>query len=187
MIHDLDATIRELLIQKVPIDIGTVDILFDMPTSEWAGSVTKPTIDVFLYDVRENHELRSNERFLSRSGAVGTETRTPARVDATYLISVWTTDISDEHQLLGSLLTALLRHPVIPVEVLKGSMVNQVFPLHAWISQPDRTPNVWDFWGGLDGKLKAGISYVVTFAVSPFEPEAVGLVTEKIIKMNLAG
>jgi hypothetical protein len=147
--------------------------------------VSKPTINIFLYDIRENHELRSNERYLSRSGASGTETRAPARVDVTYLISVWTTDVSDEHRLLGGLLTTLLRYPVLPKEVMKGSMASQSFPLRAWIAQPDRTPNVWDFWGGLDGRLKAGISYVVTLAVSPFEAEEVGLVTEKVLKLTL--
>lgn len=184
MIHDLDDTIKELMVQKVPVDLAAVDITFDMPTKDWVAGVTKPTINVFLYDLRENHELRSNESLLSRSGALGTERKAPARVDATYLISVWTTDVSDEHRLLGSLLTALLRYPLLPAEVLKGSMVNQEFPLHAWISQPDKTPNVWDFWGGLDGRLKAGISYVVTLAVSPYEPETVDLATEKVLKLN---
>jgi hypothetical protein len=184
MIQDLDDTIKELLVQKTPIDITAVDITFDMPSKEWAAGVSKPTIDVFLYDVRENHELRSNEYMLTRSGASGTEIPPPVRIDLTYLISVWTTDVSDEHRLLGNLLTALLRYPVLPQETLKGSMLNQPFPLRAWISQPDKTPNVWDFWGGIDGKMKAGISYVVTLALSPKEPETVDLVTEKVLKMT---
>ena len=66
--------------------------------------VTKPTINLFLYDVRENHELRSNQRSLVRNGAVGSERQAPVRMDLTYLISAWTTDISDEHQLLGRVL-----------------------------------------------------------------------------------
>jgi len=184
MIQDLDDTIKELLVQKVPIDLSAVDVTFDMPTKEWAAGVSKPTVDVFLYDLRENHELRGNEHALTRSGSTGTDAPPPVRIDVTYLISVWTTDISDEHRLLGNLLTSLLRHPVLPAEVLKGVMANQVFPLRAWIAQPDKTPNVWDFWGGIDGKMKAGISYVVTLALSPIEPEAVGLVTEKVLKIT---
>lgn len=186
MIQDLDDTIKELLIQKVPVDTATVDISFEMPSKEWAAGVTKPTINIFLYDVRENHELRSNEHYLSRSGAVGTESKAPARVDATYFISVWTTEVSDEHRLLGDVLTTLLKHPVIPSEVLQASMASQAFPLRAWIAQPDRTPNVWDFWSGLDGTLKAGISYVVTIALSPGEADEVGLVTEKVITIKSA-
>jgi hypothetical protein len=181
MIHDLDDTLKELLVQKVPIDATKVDIKFEMPDKEWAKGVPKPTINLFLYDIRENHELRSNERYLSREGANGSVTRAPARVDLTYLITAWTSDVVDEHKLLGDLLKTLLRYPILPAEVLKGQIVNQSLPLRAWIAQPDRTPNVWDFWGALDGRLKAGISYVVTLAVEPFPPEAVGLVTEKVL------
>lgn len=184
MIQDLDDTIKELLVQKVPIDISTVEINFAMPTKEWIAGVTKPTVNIFLYDLRENHELRSNEEYLSRNSTTGTGMRSPVRIDMTYLITVWSSDVSDEHRLLGKVLTALLRYPVLPPEVLKGSLASQDFPLRAWIAQPDRTPNVWDFWGGIDGKLKAGISYVVTLALSPFEPEEFGLVTEKVVKLK---
>lgn len=186
MIQDLDDTIKELLVQKVPIDTAVTDISFDMPTGEWETALTKPTVDVYLYDVRENHELRSNERYLSRAGGYGTETRAPHRIDLTYLITAWTTDVSDEHRLLGGMLNTLLRYPIIPEEVYKGTIVNQSLPLHAWIAQPDRTPNVWDFWGSLGSRLKAGISYMVTLAVEPFAPEEVGLATEKYIEIKLA-
>ena len=71
MIQDVDETLKELLVRKVPIDLTAVDIKFEMPTEEWASGVSKPTIDLFLYDVRENHELRSNQRYLARSGGCG--------------------------------------------------------------------------------------------------------------------
>jgi hypothetical protein len=181
MIHDLDETLKELLVQKVPIDTTATDIKFEMPEKDWPASPPKPLVNLFLYDLRENHEARSNEQYLSRNGANGTLTRAPARVDLTYLITVWTSDVSDEHRLLGKILTTLLRYPVLPEQVLKGEMQNQPLPLRAWIAQPEKTPNVWDFWGALDGRLKAGISYVVTLAISPFPPEGVGLVAEKVL------
>jgi uncharacterized protein DUF4255 len=184
MIHDLDATLKELLVQKVPIDLASVDIKFEMPSAEWGGSVTRPTIDLFLYDIRENHELRSNARQLARQGSVATETRSPPRVDLTYAISVWTSDIADEHRLLGGLLKTLLSYPVLPEEVLKGGIASQPFPVRGWIAQPDRTPNAWDFWGALDGRLKADLSYVVTLAVEAVKPVEVGLVTEKVLKLG---
>src|SRR5687768_4152326 len=117
MINDVDDTLKELLVLKGPIDPSAIDIRFELPNREWAAGVSKPTINLFLYDVRENHELRSNERFLARSGAVGIETRAPVRVDLAYLITAWTTDVSDEHQLLGRVLSTLLRFPVLPADV----------------------------------------------------------------------
>jgi hypothetical protein len=184
MFHDVDATLKELLVQKVPIDLTAIDVRFEVPTKEWAQSVTRPTINLFLYDIRENNELRSSERQLSRQASVGVETRSPARVDATYLISAWTTDVADEHQLLGALLKTLLAYPIVPEEVLKGAMANQAFPLRGWIAQPEKTPNAWDFWGALDGRLKGALSYVVTVSVDAFKATETGLVTENVIKLE---
>ncbi|NJP11950.1 MAG: DUF4255 domain-containing protein [Leptolyngbyaceae cyanobacterium RU_5_1] len=184
MIQDLDETLRELLVQKVPIDSGAIDIKFEMPSKDWETKLQKPTINVFLYDVRENHELRSNEQFLARNGAIATETAAPIRMDLSYLITVWTKEIADEHRLLGTILKTLLRYPILPADVLRGEMVNQSLPLRAWITQPDRTPNAWDFWGALDGRLKASFSYLVTVGVEPIAPVEVGLVTEQVIKFR---
>ncbi len=187
MIQDIDDSVKELLVQKVPIDIAAVDIKFEMPSGDWATGVSRPTLNLFLYDMRENHELRNNQRYLQRSGSAATERRAPVRVDFTYLITAWTADVSDEHQLLGRVLLALLRYPLLPNEVLKGAMQTQPLPLQAWIAQPERTPNAWDFWGSLDGRLKAGISYVVTASLEPHPAEEVGLVTEQVITFEETG
>lgn len=184
MLQDLDQSIKQLLVSKVPINLSEIDISFEMPTSKWSAAVTRPTINCYLYDIRENRELRSNERYLTRTAHSGEETRAPARVDFTYLLSAWTSDIADEHQLLGSLLCTLLRYPVLPVDILKGTLITQPVLPHAWIAFGDRTPNAWDFWGGLDGQMKAGISYVVTLAVTTSDSVSVGLVTQKVINIS---
>lgn len=184
MFQDLDETLEELLIQKVPIKNTDIDIKFEIPNTDWETRLQKPTINLFLYDIRENLELRSNERFLTRNGATGTETRDPVRMDLSYMITVWTKEIADEHRLLGNILKTLLRYPILPPEVLKGEMVNPSLPLRAWVTQPERIPNGWEFWTTLEGRLKAGLSYVVTMPVQPFAPVEVPLVTEKVIKIE---
>lgn len=186
MIQDLDDTIKELLVRRLPLDPSAVDIKFELPSRDWATGVNKPTINVFLYDLRENHELRSNQRHLSRGDTTVLEHRAPVRVDFTYLITAWTTDVADEHQLLGRLLTTLLRFPVLPDEVLKGAMQSQPRPLQAWIAQPERTPNAWDFWGSLEGRLKASISYVVTASLEPHPAEEAALVTQASFSLEEA-
>lgn len=184
MINDLDETLRALLVQAVPLDPALVDIGFDMPGKDWAAALTKPAVNLFLYDIRENHELRSNERFIARNPGAASESLAPARVDLTYLVSAWATDVDDEHKLLGNVLRALLANPMLPPAVLKGTMATQTYPLRAWIAQPERTPNVWDFWGWLDWRLKPGISYVVTMALETAQPAEVDLVTEKVLRIN---
>ena len=185
MFQDVDNTLKELLLQKVPIIKNTgIDIRFEIPNTDWETKLQKPTINLFLYDIRENLELRSNERFLTRNGGTGMETRDPVRMDLSYMITVWTKEIGDEHQLLGNILKTLLRYPILPTEVLQGEMLNQSLPLRAWVTQPEQTPSAWDFWTALEGRLKAGLSYVVTVPVQPFDPVEVPLVTEKVIKLQ---
>ena len=187
MIQDVDDTLKELLVQKVKPDLTGIDIKFDMPNKEWSAAVTTPTINLFLYDVRENHELRSSERTLVRNGNTGVESRAPVRVDLSYLITVWTTDVSDEHQLLGRVLATLLQFPLLPPEVLKGSMQTQPVPLQAWIAQPERLPSPWEFWGHMDHGMKAGLNFVLTTSLEPIPPTDVQLATTTVINLKQLG
>ena len=184
MIHDVDATLKELLLQKMPLDVSAVDVLFDMPNRDWSGRVTKPTLNLFLYDARENHELRSHQRSLVRNGAVGSEREGPVRMDLTYLISAWTTDVSDEHQLLGRVLTTLLRFPLLPDDVLKGSLSTQPLPVQVWIAQPERMPNPWDFWGNMENRMKAALNVVLTVSFEPNQAQDVRLVTTSTVNVH---
>ena len=185
MIQDLDDTIRELLVQKVPIDPNAIDIQFDRPNAEWESQSTQPRINCFLYDIRENLTLRFDlEPSLSRNGANGTQRVPPRRIDMGYLITVWTQIVADEHQLLGNILRTLLAYPILPTEVLMGEMVNQSLPIRAWAAQPESTPTTWDFWGANEWRLKAGINYRVTLAVEPYGAVEVDLVTEKLLTIE---
>jgi hypothetical protein len=177
--------LKELLVQMVPIDTSAIDIKFDMPNKEWSAQVSKPTINLFLFDVRENHELRSNQRFVTRDDKASTERRAPVRVDLTYLITAWTADMADEHQLLGRVLSALLQFPVLPDEVLKGTMQAQPLPLQAWIAQPERMPNPWEFWGHMDHGMKAALNFVLTTSLEPFATTSSSFVKQTVTHVNL--
>ncbi len=62
MINDLDETLRELLERSLPATLAQqVGISFATPDDQFPpSSVTVPAIGLFLYDVRENRDLRSN-------------------------------------------------------------------------------------------------------------------------------
>jgi hypothetical protein len=159
-----------------------------MPNKDWSTKLTKPTINLFLYDVRENHELRSSERTLTRTdnNTAGAVRRAPVRVDLSYLITVWTTFIVDEHKLLGRLLTTLLQFPLLPDDVLKGALQTQPVPVQAWIAQPERLPNPWEFWGHMDHGMKAGLNFVLTTSLQPIADEQVKLAQQAVIHLPTA-
>ena len=164
MIADLDETIKQLLMQKGALDSTEVDICFDMPGQEWSAGITKPTINLYLYDIRENHDLRLYDWETERNeDKTATKRRMPVRVDLTYLITVWTSNVDDEHRLLWYVLAALFRYPLIPTDVYQGELAGTDMLISTLVAQPDGPlRNPADFWASLDNRLKASINYVVT-------------------------
>lgn len=182
MIADLDKTLKVLLKQEMRLEEDRIH--FEAPDETFAP--TPPAVDLFLYDVRENRELRSNEWLVERqSGGVLTKQRSPTRVDCSYLITAWAGDVDSEHRLLGDVMRALLRYPTLPAEVLQGELAGQTLPLPASMLQPGRLQSLGEFWQALGGKPKAALHYTVTIGVDLDKPEEVGLVTEKMFKFRL--
>src|SRR5580704_1303142 len=146
MIDDLDKTVEVLLKRELsPGLVGQVAISFAAPDSDFPPtSVTLPAIDLFLYDVRENTELRNTQWNTERQlNGTAVRKRAPVRVDCSYLITAWSSESSntralDEHRLLSETMRALLRHPTIPEVLLQGSLRGQEPPLPATTLQPGR-------------------------------------------------
>lgn len=193
MINALDETLAALLLRDLPTALAErVQISFATPDDQFPPqSVTLPAIDLFLYDIRENLELRSNEIYLERrSDGTAIQTRAPVRVDFSYLVTAWPSEsvpnpAEDEHRLLGEVMRVLLRHRTIPEEVLQSLLKGQEPPLPVSSLQPGRLQSLGEFWQALGGKPKAALNYQVTVAVDIAVPEEVRLVTEKIIKMRM--
>jgi len=193
MIHDLDETLRELLTQTLPPSlVEQVTISFATPDDQFPPtSVTLPAIDLFLYDVQENRDLRSNEWRVERSGnGTATKRPPPVRVDCSYLVTAWPSESApnpaeDEHRLLGEVMKVLLRHPTIPAELLQGDLQGQEPPLPTISLHPGRLQSVGEFWQALGGKPKAALNYTVTIGVEVYEAVEIGpLVTEKRLRFR---
>ena len=198
MINDLDRTMEELLMRELPPELVSseattrVNISFATPDDQFPPtSVTLPAIDLFLYDVRENRDLRTNEWIVQRqSDGSTTKKRPPVRVECSYLITVWASDSStnpamDEHRLLGEVMMVLLRHTTLPQEVLQGDLRNQHPPLPAVTLQPGRLQSLGEFWQALGGKPKAALNYTVTIGADVHKPIEAEVVTEKMLKFKV--
>ena len=182
MISDLNESIRELLVKRGLLEPAEVDIKFEMPNRTWSASVSKPTVNIYLYDVRENHQLRGTEWIVTRDeSGKATKKKNPSRIDLAYLITVWTSDVADEHQLLWHVLRTLSRYPRLPDELLRGDLVGQDYPIKASTAQPDGLfNNPADFWSALDNEIKASINYVVTLPLDTDIEFTAAVVTAKI-------
>jgi hypothetical protein len=193
MIRDLDETIAALLRRDLPSAMAAqVQISFATPDDQFPPqSVTLPAIDLFLYDVRENLELRSNEVYFERrSNGTATRTRAPVRVDFSYLVTAWPSEsvpnaAEDEHYLLGEVMRVLLRYPTIPEDVLQGVLIGQQPSLPTSSLQPGRLQSMGEFWQALGGKPKAALNYQVTVSVDVAIPEEVPLVTDNVLRIRM--
>ena len=100
MINDLDETLKQLLIQKAQLDPAEVDISFDTPTRDWSTPVTRPTINLYLFDIRENRTLRELDWDDEPSGyGQVRRKRLPLRMDLSYMVTCWTSATEDQHRL----------------------------------------------------------------------------------------
>jgi len=166
---DLDATVRDLLIQHVPLDPNEVEIAFDTPDREWSNRLTRPTVNCFLFDVRENLKLRAVGWEVRRGpDNVAARQRAPLRIDASYQVTAWARAPEDEHRLLWRILAALVRHDPLPRDLLRGELLDQPGPVGTAVAQPDQMPaNFADLWQGLENKVRPGLTYVVTLVLDP--------------------
>jgi hypothetical protein len=169
MIADLDETIRQLLMKELPVKNGEIDIKFDQPKREWSARLSKPTVNLFLYDVRENNVLRQHhwEHVREGNGTV-TQKRSPMRVDCFYMLTTWASDPEDEHRLLTRCLLALFRFPILPEDRLEGTLRNPPFEIQARLAAHDRLTNPAELWSALDNELRPSVSYVVSLALDPW-------------------
>ena len=59
-IADLDEALRSLLRRELKRHgFEGVEVAFDAPSKEWSGKLTSPTVDLFLYDLREASDARA--------------------------------------------------------------------------------------------------------------------------------
>ena len=167
MINDIDEALRSL-IKEDALSGTDVDVVLDAPTRDWAARRSGPTVDVYLYDIREDVTRRSgNTAAVRREDGKVTGYRTPPRVfRLAYLVTAWTQRPEDEHRLLAALLSCFVRYEVFPARVLSTTLVQQGYPVALSIAQPPPdNRKVPDIWTSLGGDLKPSLDLVVTLTV----------------------
>lgn len=115
MIHEIDAALAALLRDEVLGD-AKVSIAFDPPNRPWIQTVSGPTLDVFLYDVRENVVRREVmlEPVYDEEGKLVAKRSPARRYDLFYTLSVWGTPVALEHHILAAVTVGLARFETLP-------------------------------------------------------------------------
>lgn len=167
MIKDLTLTLAKI-VEQAPVtdELSNIDIVYDRPVDQF--SPQKTTVNLFLYDIRENIELRMNEPIVKLSGNQATAYPPPLRVSCSYLITVWPKSNEDlallEHRIISQLLQKFRRYKTIPENVLDGTLREQELPVPVVVLQADAARNPADFWSALGIKVRP--SFTITATIS---------------------
>jgi hypothetical protein len=162
----VDRAIDRYLRNEVPLDERAVDVSFDAPDRTWGAGLTRPTVNVFLWEITSSEALRTSglEQRQNQAGTLERRLPTP-QIELHYLVTAWTNELRDEHQLLGSVLTAVLARPELPEDILPEPLPKGRYGIE--LASRDKRPPA-DFWSALDGRLKPGLQLAVSMPLNAF-------------------
>jgi hypothetical protein len=164
VIHDVDESLRAL-VKRDALNGTKVEVVFEAPTKEWVAKRNAPTIDMYLYDIREDTTRRETAWIDIRdeNGIVKERRLPPRRFRLSYLVTAWTNRPEDEHRLLSAMLSCFVRHEYMPPELLTGVLEDSDLPVIINVALPvpaDR--NIADVWSAMGGELKPSLDLIVT-------------------------
>jgi hypothetical protein len=167
VIHEVDDALA-VLVRREALNGSDVDVVFDAPTKDWASRRNAPTVNLYLYDIREDLRLRTygSVDVVDPDGHTGGRAAPPRYFKLSYLVTAWTQRPQDEHRLLSNLLSCFLRFPVLPVDVLPPGLRAAGGPVWVTIALPppeDRALS--DVWSALGGELKPSLDLVALVAI----------------------
>lgn len=179
MIGDISRTLKAILDDPtLPDPLNSALKVFDRPDESFNPDQT--TINLFLYDIHENVELRSNEPRFERQNAQVVVHPPPLRITCSYLITAWPVSGEglpsdqvplEEQHLLSQILKVLSMYPTVPTRFLQGSLVGQELPVPMVALHPDALKNLSEFWTALGIKIRPSITVTMTIALDVFAPE----------------
>ena len=189
MIPEVDNALRAL-IEREATDGTEVEVMFEAPTKDWASRRNVPTIDVYLYDIRE--DLRRRERGLINeydgTDRVTSRRLPPRHFKLSYLVTAWTQRPEDEHRLLSALLSCFLRHDAIPPEFITGPLSEMGLPVPVTVALPPPEDRSFaDVWSALGGELKPSLDVVVSAPTDTGQQYAAGPPVTSPGRISLGG
>ncbi|HEX5085211.1 MAG TPA: Pvc16 family protein [Blastocatellia bacterium] len=169
MFHDLDKTIEKILDDGgAPAELKAAQVSFITPDKNF--TLNGPTVNLFLYEVKENRDLRDPTPIIEKINGGFIRKEPPLRVDCSYIVTAWSNAVGDarvveEHRLLAQALLWLTRFPTVPADKLHGSLANQIYPPPTMVAQMDPNKSAGDFWFALGIPPRPAFYLVVTIAM----------------------
>lgn len=179
VLQDLHRGITALLRAELPEDIrGQIGISFATPGEDFPpASVALPALNLFLYDIVNNGDLRQSGGGWEAQGQ-GEFMRAPDpfRIACHYIVTAWAREGTpspedDEFRLLGEAMRVLLRYRILPASAVFGEFARRNYMVHVRALEGGRLGSPGEFWQALGGKPRPFFNYSLIFALPVNEPE----------------
>lgn len=172
MIHEVDEVLKGLLVGGALAGSG-IDVAFDAPTRDWAARRNSPTVNAYLYDIREdvNRRQRGHVPVHDERDVVVKRRQPPRWFRLSYLLTAWTKQPQDEHRLLSAVLATLIPRELLAPSELPGALgeLGLTVPVSVAGIQTEAR-SMAEIWSALGGELKPSLDLVIT-APFPAYPE----------------
>jgi hypothetical protein len=180
LIPTVEQGLEVLLRATVPLPDEVGDVSFDPPSGGWSASLSRVTVNLFLYEV--GRSAQAPRPAAERAAANGRSERRPPlpMLDLCYLVSAWAGSARDEHLLLGDVLSSLLIHQVLPPEHLPTPLASNV-QLAVGHESAGRARDVW---GGIEAPLRASFTLLATVALDTLAWEELAPRVERVVALT---
>jgi hypothetical protein len=186
VIPDVDNALKELIERAVP----DTPVVFDAPTSAWSDRIgTTQTIDVFLYDLRQDPAYTSVGSIGLRQQPDGwvnadapTHTIDPPRwYVLSYMITAWYPDPVDMHRILQDILIELTAHTTL--DIAFSDVLKPLNPMAVmFVADPPDTSAVADLWSSLGNTPLPSINCTVTLPLDRYRRDEPGAITDPLVR-----
>lgn len=180
MIDRFDEALRILLLQELEVNANEIDVVFEQPRREWSGKLGKPTLNLYLHDIRENSMLRAQHPVLNFQ-IQGDEAHMrcqPINLNLNYMITAWASKPEDEHRLLLETLVALIRVGGLPEKLRHQYLSELEQGISFKVAQQDMHVNPRDIWSVLDNEMRPAIDLQATISINPLYKDTRPIVRE---------
>ena len=140
MISAIDEALKSMVRSEALDGATDVEVVLDAPTTEWAARRNAPTVNLYLYDIREDLRRREFgwvEKYAN--GSIVSRRPVPRYFKLSYLVTAWTKRPEDEHRLLASLMECFLHYDAMPEHLVPPAVTDSGLVVPITVALPPPT------------------------------------------------
>lgn len=173
-ISEVDQGLERFLRERLPLPEHVGDISFETPNDTWAASLSRLTVNIFLYQVERSGQPGRAPVVRTSDSGPSYQRRPQPMIELGYLVSAWAGSPRDEHQLLGDVVSLLAATSILPEEVSPPGLSSTV----GLALGGDFKPR--EIWQGLGGKLRPSLIVNATVAADTWDWELQAPAVERL-------